>query len=381
MVSAAKPYDAIIIGAGIVGTACAWELARARLKVAVIDRGPVGGGATGAGMGHIVIMDDSEAQFALTSYAQKLWRELARDMADDIEYEECGTLWIAADEEELAAARQKHAFHEQRNVFTDLLDARQVAAEEPSLRRGLAGGLLVPGDAVIYPPCAARYLLDRAADRGARPLIGRTVTRAARGEVTLADGTILTAGVVINAAGAWSPALTPGLPVKPRKGHLAITDRYPGFVRHQIVELGYLKSAHAVSADSVAFNIQPRATGQMLIGSSRQYGAEDTAVEHRILGRMLARARDYLPDLGRLSVLRTWTGHRAATPDKLPLIGPSAEDDKVWLATGHEGLGITTSLATARLLADQLLERKPAIPVAPYQPARLARAAAETPHG
>lgn len=381
MVSPAKPYDAIIIGAGIVGTACAWELARARLKVAVIDRGSVGGGATGAGMGHIVIMDDSEAQFALTSYAQKLWRELARDMADDIEYEECGTLWIAADEEELAAARQKHAFHEERNVFTDLLDARQVAAEEPNLRRGLAGGLLVPGDAVIYPPCAARYLLERAADRGARILIGRTVTRAARGEVTLADGTMLTAGVVINAAGAWSPALTPGLPVKPRKGHLAITDRYPGFVRHQIVELGYLKSAHAVSADSVAFNIQPRATGQMLIGSSRQFGTEDTAVEHGILGRMLARARDYLPDLGRLSVLRTWTGHRAATPDKLPLIGPTAEDDKVWLATGHEGLGITTSLATARLLADQLLARKPAIPIAPYLPSRIGKAPAEAAHG
>ena len=65
------------------------------------------------------------------------------------------------------------------------------------------------------------------------------------------------------------PTLFPSLAVRPRKGHLAITDRYPGFVRHQLVELGYLKSAHGAANESVAFNVQPRATGQVLIGSSR----------------------------------------------------------------------------------------------------------------
>ena len=166
------------------------------------------------------------------------------------------------------------------------------------------------------------------------------------------------------------------MPVRKRKGHLVITDRYPGFVRHQIVELGYLKSAHSVSKDSVAFNIQPRQTGQMLIGSSRQFDAELTAVDQAILDRMLKRAIEYLPALAQLSATRVWTGHRAATPDKLPIIGPSPENNRIWLATGHEGLGITTSLGTGRLLADLLLERRSEIPVEPYLPGRFANGAA-----
>jgi glycine/D-amino acid oxidase-like deaminating enzyme len=164
--------------------------------------------------------------------------------------------------------------------------------------------------------------------------------------------------------------------VRKRKGHLVITDRHPGFIHHQIVELGYLKSAHGASKDSVAFNIQPRKTGQVLIGSSRQFDAEETAVDQSILDRMLNRALEYMPGLGELSSTRVWTGHRAATPDKLPLIGPSVENDRIWMATGHEGLGITTSLATGRLLADLLLDRPTQIPAAPYAPARFANGAA-----
>jgi glycine/D-amino acid oxidase-like deaminating enzyme len=110
----------------------------------------------------------------------------------------------------------------------------------------------------------------------------------------------------------------------------------------------------------------------MLLGSSRQFDADDLDVEPSILDRMLRRAFEYLPGLGRLSAIRCWTGHRAATPDKLPLIGPSLESNRVWLATGHEGLGITTATGTGRLLADLLLQRPTAIPVEPYLPARLA---------
>jgi len=141
-------------------------------------------------------------------------------------------------------------------------------------------------------------------------------------------------------------------------------------VRHQLVELGYLKSAHSLTADSVAFNVQPRRTGQILIGSSRQYGAEHKAVDNFMLVRMLQRAQEYMPGLALMSTVRTWTGFRAATPDKLPLIGQSTGDKTVFLATGHEGLGITTSLGTARLLADQITGRKSEIPVEPYLPSR-----------
>jgi glycine/D-amino acid oxidase-like deaminating enzyme len=123
--------------------------------------------------------------------------------------------------------------------------------------------------------------------------------------------------------------------------------------------------------------VQPRRTGQILIGSSRQYGAEHKEVDHSMLMRMLQRAQEYMPGLARLSTVRTWTGFRAATPDKLPLIGPWARDatgdTSIFLATGHEGLGITTSLGTARILADQITGTKPEIPVEPYLPSRTAK--------
>jgi glycine/D-amino acid oxidase-like deaminating enzyme len=90
---------------------------------------------------------------------------------------------------------------------------------------------------------------------------------------------------------------------------------------------------------------------------------------------MLDRAVEYLPGLAELSSLRAWTGFRAATPDKLPLMGPHAEHERLYLATGHEGLGITTSLATAKLLVAQIMNRRTAIPVTPYLPARMARGA------
>ena len=83
---------------------------------------------------------------------------------------------------------------------------------------------------------------------------------------------------------------------------------------------------------------------------------------------MLARAIEYMPALAKLSVIRTWTGFRAATPDKLPLIGACPGRERVYLATGHEGLGITTSLGTARLLADRIAGRQPAIDPTPYEP-------------
>jgi len=214
-----------------------------------------------------------------------------------------------------------------------------------------------------------------AARRLGAQLYRRKVHSAQAGEVHLDDGTQLNSIRIVIASGADACELVAGLPIKKRKGHLVITDRYPGFVRHQLVELGYLKSAHSSTADSVAFNVQPRKTGQLLIGSSRQYGAEDSAADPQILAAMTERAAWYLPKIGKLSAIRVWTGFRAATPDKLPLIGPWPEDDSLFLATGHEGLGITTSLGTARILADHLEGATPAIPAAPYLPARFARSA------
>ena len=364
-------YDAVVLGAGIVGAACALECALGGMRVAVVDQDTVGGGATAAGMGHIVAMDDSEAQFALTSYSQSLWNALAPELPASVEYNRCGTIWVAADQEEMAEVHRKLDFYSARGIAAEVLDEAALGEAEPNLRRPLAGGLRVPLDAVMYPPCAAAYLLEKAHKQksGVELMLGRTATWASQGRVILQDGAEIQSPIIINATGALAPALAPGIAVRKRKGHLIITDRYPGFLQHQLVELGYLKSAHSSDSDSVAFNVQPRQTGQILIGSSRQYDTEDSGVDRDIVASMIERAAMYMPQIASLSALRVWSGFRAATPDKLPLIGPT-EDPSVFLATGHEGLGITTSLATGRLLADHLLRRPSAIALKPYLPSR-----------
>jgi glycine/D-amino acid oxidase-like deaminating enzyme len=373
---AATSFDVIIAGGGIVGSACAAACARAGMRVALIERDVLGSGATAAGMGHIVVMDDSEAQFALTRRSQQLWAALAQRLPASAEYEQRGTLWIAADDEEMAEAERKRAFYTQRGVPATLLSANELTSREPNVRAGLAGALLVPEDAVVYPPTVTLHLAREAESLGATLIVGRAITNLQRGEARLDDGTVLRAPHLINALGASSPELTPGIPVKKRKGHLVISDRYPGFVHHQLVELGYLKSAHSVGTDSVAFNVQPRSTGQLLIGSSRQYGNDNSSVDQHMLTAMLQRAVAYMPAIAQLSAIRVWTGFRAATPDKLPLIGPwpgpSPSDESLWLATGHEGLGITTALATAELIAAAFAGSAAPIPAEPYLPARYA---------
>ena len=361
--------DAVIVGAGIVGAACADALSEAGLSVAVLESRFAGGGTTAAAMGHVVVMDDSDAQFALTEYSRRLWAALSTELPPECEDERTGTLWIAADGEELEAVRRKSALYRGRGVAAEELSESELAGAEPNLRRGLAGALRVPEDRVLYPPAAARWLLARAVSRGASRREGVEVVSIGARRVETRQGSI-PAGAVVNAAGAAAPLLTPGLPVLPRKGHLVITDRHPGFCRHQLVELGYLKSAHSPSPESVAFNLQPRATGQMLLGSSREFVGFDGSLNRRIRSRMIRRGLEFMPGLASLSAIRTWIGFRPATPDNLPLIGAWEPTPGLFVAAGHEGLGVTTSLGTARLTADAILGRESPIDPAPYSPAR-----------
>ncbi|AOJ72213.1 MULTISPECIES: NAD(P)/FAD-dependent oxidoreductase [Burkholderia] len=357
--------DVVVIGAGIVGAACAHEFARRGLRVVVVDDGS--GGATGAGMGHLVAMDDNAAELALTHYSIELWNALRDAMPDGCAYRNCGTLWLAADAHEMDLARAKQAALAERGVAGELIDRAALAALEPMLRAGLGGALRIPGDGILYAPVAASWLLGR--------LPGVTQRRAKAvavegASVALDGGDTLRAEAVVVANGVAARALLPELPLRPKKGHLLITDRYPAQVSHQLVELGYAASAHASDGTSVAFNVQPRPTGQLLIGSSRQFDTEDPRVEAPVLARMLRRAVGYLPALAGLNGIRAWTGFRCASPDGLPLVGEHPSQRGLWLAVGHEGLGVTTAPGSARVLAARMFGERAAIDVEPYLPGR-----------
>lgn len=357
-----RTFDAVIAGAGIVGCACAYYLRRRGLRVALIDHEFTGSGATAAGMGHLVAMDDDDAQFGLTALGQRLWRELVPQLPSAVEHEPTGTLWLARDDEELAPMAERAERYRSRGLEAEVIDQSALTRLEPNVNPALRGAMRVLSDSVLYPTCAARALA-----KDAELIPGRAI-RVGKGHVVLADGSRIDAGLVVNALGAWAPTLAPGLPIQPRKGHLIITDRYPGFVRHQLVELGYLKSVGSPSPESIAFNLQPRKTGQMLLGSSRQFSGWDDRVESRILGALVAKAREYVPAVTGWRAVRSWIGFRAATPDKLPLIGEWSPG--VWVAAGHEGLGITTAPATGLLLASLAMGEEPPLDPAPFCPRR-----------
>ena len=358
-------FDLIVVGAGIVGAACADYASAQGLKVAVVESATIGGGTTAAAMGHLVAVDGAPAELALAHYSLGLWEAFA-DLPQ-AEFSRCGTLWVASDEAECARIPEKLARLAAAGVHGEALDARHLYELEPALAPGLGGGVLVSAESVVYPPGVARYLVDRARRQGAT-LYRHHASLAADG-VALGDSTRLH-GPVLVATGSVLPELLPMLPLRLRKGHLVITDRYPGVIHHQLLELHYADSAHGDADSSVAFNVQPRPTGQLLIGSSREFGQSGAEVSMSIVRRMLDRALRFLPALRDLQALRIWTGFRPDSVDGLPYIGRVPERPDVWVAAGHEGLGVTTSLGTARLLIDQFLGRRPELDPRPYDPAR-----------
>src|SRR6201984_1262557 len=359
--------DVLVIGAGIVGAACAHELAAAGLSVGIIEKNEPAFGATVAGMGHILVLDDSEAQIKLTAYSRHLWHSLAA--SDRTEFRTTGTLWVAANDEEMRAIELRRYFYRKYSVDAEVMGRDQLYQLEPALAPGLTGGMRIPSDAVLYPPTATSELLDRAFRSGATYLRSE-IKRVGPHSVELVNGETMEATHVVLATGADATKLLPTLRIRKRKGHLAITDRLPQpLIRHQLIERGYLQSAHGSDDASVAFNLQPRSTGQLLIGSSRQFESS-REVELPIVERMLKRAVSYVPALRNCVVTRIWTGFRAATPDGLPLIGPNPDIPGLILATGHEGLGTTASLATAKLVLQHVTGAKAEIDPTPYLPDR-----------
>jgi hypothetical protein len=209
-------------------------------------------------------------------------------------YSHCGTLWIAADEEEMQAAAEKQVRLQAAGIGSMLMDADALGKLEPALRSGLAGALQVASDGVVYAPNAARWLLGQSGPQGqgsqgsqggpqgrisqsGQAANGTKSTGSVRvlqaqvhtledGCVRLADGSTRSAPHIVLAAGLRAAALCPELPLQAKKGHLAISARYPGMVHHQLVELGYVKSAHERSGAQTCGQHDVRRTAPAAIG-------------------------------------------------------------------------------------------------------------------
>ncbi|GAB7035409.1 FAD-binding oxidoreductase [Streptomyces sp. NPDC021749] len=372
--------DLIVIGAGVVGAACAYYAARRGLSVTVLDRGSVAGGTTGAGEGNLLVSDKEPGpELELALYSTQLWRELAEMLPARVEYEAKGGLVVASAETGLAALREFAARQAAAGVTTEVVPGGRLRELEPHLAPGLAGGVHYPQDAQVQPALAAAHLLRAAGDRVCLRL-GEEVTAiltGAHGEVrgVRTPSGELRAPYVVNAAGTWGGEVARlagvALPVRPRRGFVLVTEPLPRLVRRKVYAADYVAD---VASDSAALQtsavVEGTPAGPVLIGASRERVGFDRSLSVAALRRLAGQAVRLFPALAAVRAVRTYAGFRPYLPDHLPAIGPDPRRPGLLHACGHEGAGIGLAPATGRIIAEALADGELPVDITPFRPDR-----------
>ncbi|MFJ5096244.1 NAD(P)/FAD-dependent oxidoreductase [Streptomyces sp. NPDC088557] len=378
--------DVIVIGAGMVGAACAHYAARSGLTVTVVDRGPVAGGTTGAGEGNLLVSDKEpgpELDLALLSTA--LWTELADRLPPSVEYEAKGGLVVASGETGMDALRAFAARQRKAGVVAHEVPGDRLHDLEPHLAPGLTGGFHYPQDAQVMPAHAAARLLGGAGDR-VRLALGEEVTALLTG----ADGAVrgvrtatreIHAPHVVNAAGTWGGAVAAlagvHLPVLPRRGFVLVTEPLPRVVRHKVYAADYVADVASGSAAlQTSAVVEGTPAGPVLIGASRERVGFDRSLSTEVLRRLAAGATALFPVLGTVRAIRAYPGFRPYLPDHLPAVGPDPRVPGLLHACGHEGAGIGLAPATGRIVAACLTGTAPPLDIHPFRPDRFPAPAA-----
>ena len=382
----ADAYDVVVIGAGIVGAACAYACARRGLSVAVLDRGGLVAGTTGSGEGNLLVSDKlpgPELDLALLS--NRLWRTWADELGGrygDIELEPKGGLIVTRSEAGLAALHRTAAEQAAAGVTTEILDVAEIRRYEPAISRHLAGGVRYPQDMQVMPARAAAALLAAARDLGASVRLRTEVValhRDGTGRVVgvgTPDGRV-DAGHVVNAAGAWAghvAALADAdVPVAPRRGVILVTEPVGLLIRHKVYSADYLDN---VASDEASLQtstvVEGTPAGTILIGAARELVGFDDRLNVEAVRRLAAGAVALFPALARVRLMRVYHGFRPFSPDHLPVIGADPRAPGLVHAHGHEGAGIGLAPATGHLVAQVVAGERPDLDLGPFDPARFA---------
>jgi len=378
--SASHRHDVVVIGAGIVGAACCYYLARAGLKVAVIERGAVAAGTTGAGEGNILVSDKEPGpELELAQLSVRLWRRLGDELGPDAELEPKGGLVVAAGPEERRQLDDFAAAQAAAGVKVRTVGHAGLRDLEPYLADGLAGGVLYPEDMQVQPMMAAALMLRAARDLGAELRLHEEVTaiETAAGRVagvrTSTGG--LSAGLVVNAAGTWAGELAAraglALPVLPRRGFIVVTEPLPRMIRHKVYTADYVANVASGSAGlEISTVVEATASGTVLIGASRERVGFDRTSSMKIVGTLAAQAVRLFPVLAGVRAIRFYRGFRPYCPDHLPVIGSDARLPGLLHACGHEGAGVGLAPATGHLIAQIVTGQTAPVSLAPFDPGR-----------
>ncbi|WP_218577356.1 NAD(P)/FAD-dependent oxidoreductase [Phytohabitans rumicis] len=376
--------DVVVIGAGIVGAACALECARRGLSVEVLERGGLVAGTTGSGEGNLLVSDKPpgpELDLALLSL--RLWRRIGAELPErygDIELDPKGGLIVTRSEPGLAALRDTAERQAAAGVLAEPLDAAGVRVREPAIADGLAGGVFYPQDMQVQPARATAVMLAAARDHGARVRLRTPVTamrldrRGRVAGVDTAEGPVAAAHVV-NAAGAWAAEVAgPAgalVPVLPRRGFVLVTEPVGPLVRHKVYAADYLDNVASGEATLQASTVvEGTPSGTILIGATRELVGFDRGVNGAAVRALARGAIDLFPALARVRAMRLYHGFRPFSPDHLPVIGPDPRVPGLVHAHGHEGAGIGLAPATGRLVAQAVAGEPPELDLTPFAPER-----------
>ncbi|MEU6644677.1 FAD-binding oxidoreductase [Saccharomonospora sp. NPDC046836] len=378
------PVDVLVIGAGMVGAACAYYCADAGLRVAVVDRGAVAAGTTSGGEGNILVSDKEPGpELDLALLSNRLWRELGeRHGADGFELQHKGGVVVARTPESAAGLAALVGAQRAHGIDVVDLTAGELTDLEPNLTRDVCAGALYPQDMQVQPMLAAAQLLRHARELGATVHTGTEVLGLTRGRDGRVTGAHTSAGEfparwVINAAGTWGAEVAAlagvTVPVLPRRGFVLVTEPLPVVVRHKVYTADYV--ANVASGDAsleTSVVVEGTQAGTVLIGASRERVGFDRTMSLRVLSRLAAQAVGLFPFLADVTLLRGYLGFRPYCPDHLPVIGPDPRAPGLVHACGHEGAGIGLSAATGHLITQSLTGSTPELDITPLRPDRFA---------
>jgi glycine/D-amino acid oxidase-like deaminating enzyme len=372
-----RTADVVVVGAGVVGAACALALGQAGLQVCVIDRAGPAAGSTSSGEGNLLVSDKLPGpELALALHSLGLWREFAARASVPFEFDAKGGLVVASSTIEplgRLVAEQQAA-----GVDAEIVPADKLHDVEPMLAPDLGGGAYYGQDCQVQPMLAVRALLADAAHAGVVVVGATEALGAERGPsgtihaVRTSRGTVATERILV-AAGAWSgdvaQALGGMVGVVPRRGHVVVTEPLPPVVRHKVYEAGYVDDVESDDAALLSTAVvEGTPSGPFLLGSSRELVGFDRRLSGAAISMIARRAEALFPFLRDVRAIRTYLGFRPASPDHLPIIGEG--EAGLWYATGHEGAGIGLAMGTADLIRSLMLGDTPALDPSAFSPLR-----------
>lgn len=350
----------IVLGGGIIGLSCAFELQRRGHQAIVLETGRCGGQASGAAAGMLAPYSENvegpDEFFQLCKESLSLypaWQKLVREVSGgSFEYTESGSLYVASHAADLLVLEGRLLWQREQGSSGRLVEGEELRRLEPMLSPHIVAALYTPEESHVYAPDFVKAL-----ELGCRKLgvqIHEQLEQLAAGVrdgeavVTAASGQSFFGSQLLVCSGAWAQeleeALDVRLPVYPIRGQICAYEMEPNeSVRHMVFgPQGYLVA---------------KANGTLVCGASEDVAGFDTAVTERGIERLRKWNKQLFPHLAERTPFHRWAGLRPATQDGLPLIGRVPGRERVVLAAGHYRNGILLSPATAVLAAD-LIEGK-----------------------